>query len=131
MLMSLLLTVGVDFVDHVLKLRLCGVLTERPHDGAQLFSGDGAVAILVEERERLLELGDLFLCQLIGLQKHTQNSVKIGGHACSWAEKPLWVLEIPTVHKCKYKIQASCARWKLSVRYSISPFMFASSLNWT
>lgn len=26
--------VGVDFVDHVLQLRLSGVLTERAHDGA-------------------------------------------------------------------------------------------------
>ena len=51
-----LLTVGVHLVDHVLQLGLCGVLTQRAHDGAQLFGGDGSIAVLVKERERLFEL---------------------------------------------------------------------------
>ena len=42
-----------------LKLSLGRVLAERPHDGAELLSGDGAIAILVEQGEGLLELGDL------------------------------------------------------------------------
>mmetsp|Transcript_11557 Transcript_11557/g.38203 ORF Transcript_11557/g.38203 Transcript_11557/m.38203 type:complete len:232 (+) Transcript_11557:50-745(+) len=54
-------TVRVDFVDHVLELGFGGVLSERPHDGAEFLGGDGAVAILVEQRERLLELGDLLV----------------------------------------------------------------------
>ena len=32
--------VGVDLVDHVLQLRLAGILAERAHDGAELFGGD-------------------------------------------------------------------------------------------
>ena len=48
-------TISVNFVDHVLELSLCGVLAQWAHDSAQLFGGDGAIAILVEERERLLE----------------------------------------------------------------------------
>lgn len=32
--------VGVDLVDHVLKLGLGGVLAEGAHDGAQLLGGD-------------------------------------------------------------------------------------------
>ena len=32
--------VGVDFVDHVLKLRLGGVLSQTPHHGTQLLGGD-------------------------------------------------------------------------------------------
>lgn len=32
--------VGVDLVDHVLKLRLRRVLAERAHDGAELLGGD-------------------------------------------------------------------------------------------
>ena len=63
------LTVGVDFIDHVLKLSLCGVLSEGPHDGAQLFGGDCAIAVLVEQRKRLFELGNLFLSQLVSLEK--------------------------------------------------------------
>ena len=63
------LTVGVDLVDHVLKFCFCGVLSEGAHDGAQLFGGDGAIAVLVEQRKRLFELGDLFLSQLVSLQK--------------------------------------------------------------
>lgn len=43
-----ILTVSVHLVDHVLQLGLCGVLAQRPHDGTELFGGDGAVAILVE-----------------------------------------------------------------------------------
>lgn len=43
-----ILTVSVHLVDHVLQFGLCGVLAQRPHDGAELFGGDGAVAILVE-----------------------------------------------------------------------------------
>ena len=50
------LTVSIHLVDHVLQLSLRGVLTQRPHHRAQFFGGDGAVAVLVEQRERLLEL---------------------------------------------------------------------------
>jgi hypothetical protein len=32
--------VSVHLVDHVLELRLAGVLAERAHDGAQLLGGD-------------------------------------------------------------------------------------------
>ena len=32
--------VGVDLVDHILQLRLAGVLAERAHDGAELLGGD-------------------------------------------------------------------------------------------
>merc|ERR1719343_1479665 len=58
--------VSVDFVDHVLELSLCGILPQRPHDGAELLGGDGSIAVLVEEGESLLELCDLLLCELIG-----------------------------------------------------------------
>merc|ERR1712141_250733 len=51
--------IGVDLVDHVLQLRLCRVLSQRPHHRAELLGGDGAVPILVEEGERLLELSNL------------------------------------------------------------------------
>merc|ERR1719238_1646969 len=61
--------VGVDLVNHVLELSLCGILPEGAHDGSQLLGGDGAIAVLVEEGESLLELGNLFLSKLIGLKK--------------------------------------------------------------
>ena len=32
--------VGINLVDHVLKLRLAGVLAERAHHGAKFFGGD-------------------------------------------------------------------------------------------
>jgi hypothetical protein len=32
--------IGIHLVDHVLELRLAGVLAERAHDGAQLLGGD-------------------------------------------------------------------------------------------
>mmetsp|Transcript_54403 Transcript_54403/g.161653 ORF Transcript_54403/g.161653 Transcript_54403/m.161653 type:complete len:210 (+) Transcript_54403:166-795(+) len=57
--------VGVDLVDHVLQLGLGRVLAERAHHGAKLLGGDGAVTVLVEQREGLLELGDLLLGQLL------------------------------------------------------------------
>jgi hypothetical protein len=39
------ISVGVDFVDHVLQLCFCWVLPQRPHDCAQFFGGDGTVAV--------------------------------------------------------------------------------------
>ena len=41
---------------QALQLGLCGPLPDGPHDRAQLIGGDGAVALLVEEGERLLQL---------------------------------------------------------------------------
>ena len=63
------LTVGVNLVDHVLKLSLCGVLSERPHDGPQFLGSDGAISILVEQRKSFLEFGNLLLGQLIRLER--------------------------------------------------------------
>lgn len=58
------LTISVHFIDHVLQLCLCGVLTQRAHHCAQLFGGDGAIPILVKERKRLLEFwrGEKWMC---------------------------------------------------------------------
>ena len=50
------LTVDVDLVDHILELFLAGVLSQRFHHSSQLFRRNRAVAILVEQRERFLEL---------------------------------------------------------------------------
>jgi len=47
--------IRVDLVDHVLKVGLGGVLSQRAHDGAELLGGDGAIAILIEEREGLYD----------------------------------------------------------------------------
>ncbi len=69
-------TVSVDFVDHVLELGLGRVLSERPHDGAELLGGDGAISVLVKEGEGLLELCDLLFSQLISL-KTRQNFFEI------------------------------------------------------
>ncbi|EKG02412.1 hypothetical protein TCSYLVIO_006561 [Trypanosoma cruzi] len=55
----------VHLVDHVLQLRLRRVLAQRAHHRAELLRRDGAIAVLVEQREGLLELGDLLIGQLI------------------------------------------------------------------
>lgn len=52
-------------VNHVLQLGLCGVLAQGAHDGAQLLGGDGAIAVLVEQGEGLLELCDLLFSKLL------------------------------------------------------------------
>jgi len=54
------IAISIHLIDHVLELSLCGVLSQGPHDGAQLLGGDGAIAILVEQGESLLEFSDLF-----------------------------------------------------------------------
>ncbi|RNF11225.1 hypothetical protein TcG_09241, partial [Trypanosoma cruzi] len=61
------LPVLVHLVDHVLQLRLRRVLAQRAHHRAELLRRDGAIAVLVEQREGLLELGDLLVGQLISL----------------------------------------------------------------
>eukprot|EP00968_Pinguiococcus_pyrenoidosus_P014577 scaffold1313_cov250-Pinguiococcus_pyrenoidosus.AAC.13 len=58
--------IRVHLVDHVHELRLGRVLPERAHDRAELFGGDGAISVFVEQGERLLELRDLLLGQLVG-----------------------------------------------------------------
>ena len=67
------LTVSINLVDHVLELGFCRVLSQGPHNCSQLLGGDGAIAILVEKGECLLELGDLLLGKLVGLK----NSIKL------------------------------------------------------
>merc|ERR1719391_1351150 len=59
--------IGIHLVDHVLQLGLCGVLSQGSHDSSQLLGGNGAISVLVEEGEGLLELRDLFLGQLVRL----------------------------------------------------------------
>lgn len=49
-------TICIHLVDHVLEFSLSGVLTQWPHDGAQLLSGDCPISILIEQGESLLEL---------------------------------------------------------------------------
>ena len=63
-----ILTIGVDLIDHVLQLGLGGVLSQGTHDGSQLLGGDGAISVLVEQREGLFEFGNLLLGQLISLE---------------------------------------------------------------
>ncbi len=52
-------SVSVNLIDHVLKFSFRGVLSKGAHNCAELLGGDGAVTILVEQGEGLLELGDL------------------------------------------------------------------------
>merc|ERR1719384_2568704 len=58
-------SICVHFVYHVLELSLRWILPQGSHHGAELLRGDGAIAILVKEREGLLELCDLLLSQLV------------------------------------------------------------------
>ncbi len=60
-------------VDHVLQLGLGRVLTQRAHDSSQLLGGDGAITVLVEKGERLLELSDLLLCKQSNQRKQRQR----------------------------------------------------------
>ena len=57
--------VGIGLVDHVLEFGIGGVVTQRAHLRTQLLDGDGFVAILIEQREILLDLSDLLLGQLL------------------------------------------------------------------
>lgn len=69
------LTISINLIDHVLKFSFSGVLTEGSHDCSQFLGGDGAITILVEEGESLLELSNLFLCQLISLKSNQYKLV--------------------------------------------------------
>merc|ERR1719262_806226 len=55
----------IHLVDHILKLSFCRILAKGAHDSSQLLSSDGAITILVEEGEGLLEFGNLLLSQLV------------------------------------------------------------------
>lgn len=49
-------TICVHLIDHVLEFGLSWVLTQWPHDSAQLLSGDGPISVLIKQGEGLLEL---------------------------------------------------------------------------
>merc|ERR1719203_70710 len=74
------IAIGVHLVDHVLQLGLRRILAQRPHDRAQLLGGDGAITILVEEGEGLLELSDLLLGKLISHEDGKMRSKKSWGN---------------------------------------------------
>merc|ERR1740117_2348858 len=58
-------TISIHLIDHVLKLCFGWVLSKRSHHCSQFLRGDGTVTILIEQGEGLLELGNLFLGQLV------------------------------------------------------------------
>jgi hypothetical protein len=64
---------GLRFTN--LQLGFGRVLAEGAHDGAQLLSGDGAIAILVKQGEGLLKLGNLLFGQLV---RHGNGGVGVG-----------------------------------------------------
>ena len=55
----------------------CISLQAIPHDGSELLGGDGAVSILVKQREGFFELGNLVFSQLFGHLVGTSGAVKI------------------------------------------------------
>mmetsp|Transcript_13213 Transcript_13213/g.38315 ORF Transcript_13213/g.38315 Transcript_13213/m.38315 type:complete len:208 (-) Transcript_13213:304-927(-) len=59
-------SVVIDFIDHIVQFSFCWGLTKRTHNSSQLLSGNGAIAVLVEEQERFLEFGNLFVRELRG-----------------------------------------------------------------
>lgn len=58
--------VGIDLVDHVLQLRLGGVLAERAHDGAQLLGGDLSYSIHSSQLHARVMGTVLSYCRIIG-----------------------------------------------------------------
>jgi len=75
-----------------LKLSLSGVLTQRAHNSSQLLRRDGAVTILVEQRERLLELSNLLLCADKAFQSEDRGlPMRHLVFAISPTIKPLWI----------------------------------------
>jgi len=73
-------TVDVDFVDHVLKLVLGRVLTERSHHRAEFCRTDRSVAVLVEQTERLAKLFN------------TQRNSDFGLHSAQLCEAPALII---------------------------------------
>ena len=59
------------------KIYHCISLQAIPHDGSELLGGDGAVSILVKQREGFFELGNLVFSQLFGHLVGNSGAVKI------------------------------------------------------
>merc|ERR1712224_427914 len=58
-------TIGIDLIDHILKLSLSWVLTKRSHNSTELLGGNGTITILIEKGESFLELSDLFFSKVV------------------------------------------------------------------
>ena len=62
---------SLDTISH------CITLQAIPHDGSELLGGDGAVSILVKQREGFFELGNLVFSQLFCHLVGTSGAMKI------------------------------------------------------
>ena len=49
-------TIFVHFIDHILKLRLCGILTNHSHHGAKLERGNCAITIRIKQVKGSLKI---------------------------------------------------------------------------
>ena len=73
---------------------LSGKLGNRETHRSELLGGDGAISVLVEEGEGLLELGDLLLGQLVSLGGHKVSSGRrIGGQKGLLTLTFMWGME--------------------------------------
>lgn len=55
-------TIGVDFIDHILKFSFSWILSKWSHDCTQFLGGNCTITILVEKSEGFFEFSDLFFC---------------------------------------------------------------------
>lgn len=79
-----ILTVGVHLVNHILELSLGGVLPQGAHHRPELFGGDGAVAVFIKQRERLLELCKASVgAPVLGEGTHTFKELPTNTCMCS------------------------------------------------
>ena len=93
--------VSIGFVDHVLDLSLSRVLAEGAHDDAELLGGDGAITVLVEGGEGVLELGNLLLggelLAIITVSVSSSSSLPSSLSASSLAS---WAAKAHSLNRC-------------------------------
>lgn len=71
-------TISIHLIDHVLEFGFSWVLTQRPHDCAQLLGGNGTISIFIEQGEGLLELWN----RNTGWIKQNKNTDRKTDYSC-------------------------------------------------
>ena len=72
------ITISINFIDHICKLRLRGILSERSHYYTKFFGGDCAVSIFIKQTKCFFE----FWNSIIKLRTiYIYNAMKIIYHS--------------------------------------------------
>ena len=77
-------TIFINFINHILKLWLCGILTQRSHYCSQLISCNCAISVTIKETKCFFKFSNLFFCQNDFLAHELSNFRRFSTRVICW-----------------------------------------------